>query len=185
VTPVRYEASDRPSDKTRQTAVAGAVFRIPPIVQWVILAVMVVLIALLFVGGVHSNNQKTRLRQHGVPVDLVVTSCYGVAAGSGSTPSTFTCNGQYTLDGQRHTEVIGGDTTYHAAGVHLRGVAVPGDAALLSTVESVAAEHASISVFIVPIALSAVMIALVLWAVGVRRRRDHSGQKAVPPPGQT
>jgi hypothetical protein len=186
VTPVRYEASDRRSDKQRQAAGAGAVDRIHPTVQWVVLVAMVILIALLVVGGVHSNNQVTRLRQHGVPVDVVVTSCLGVAAGSGSTASTYTCSGDFSLGGHRHTAIIGGDSTYHPVGLHLRGVSIPGDPALLATAPSVAAEHASTSAFIVPAVLAVAVIALVLWVVRARRLGDRSGQRtAGASPGQS
>jgi hypothetical protein len=183
VTPVRYEASDRRSDKQRQAAAANVVHRIHPMVQGVVLVVIVLLIALFFVGGVHRNNQVTRLRQHGVPVDVTVTSCLGVAAGSGSTASTFTCNGEFTLDGHRHNAVIGGVTTYRPAGQHLRGVSVPGDPALLSTAQSVAAERASTSVFIVPIILTVALIGLVLWVVLARRRHDIASDEATSASG--
>jgi hypothetical protein len=152
----------------------------------VILVAMVVLIALLFVGGVHSNNQVTRLRQDGVPVDVVVTSCLGVAAGSGSTASTYTCSGEFALGGRHHNAIIGGDSTYHPVGQHLRGVSIPGDPALLATAPSVAAEHASTSVFIVPTVLAVVVIALAFWVVRARRHRDRSRQRTTgAPPGQS
>jgi hypothetical protein len=179
VTPVRYDASEERSDNQGQTGASGAAHGIHPIVQGTILVALAVIIVFLFVGGVHSNSQKTRLRNHGVSVDVVVTSCFGVAAGSGSTRSTFTCNGEFSLGGHRHAGIIGGDTTYQAAGAHVRGVADPSDPALFATARSVADEHASNSVYLVPIVLSVALIALVGWVVGTRRRHQGLGDQGV------
>jgi hypothetical protein len=132
-----------------------------------------VLAIVFFVGGAHRNAQVTRLKQHGVPVVMTVTNCIGVASGSGSTPASFTCRGTFTLSGHRYNEIIGGTSALFPAGSSVRAVTVPGDPALVSTARSVASEHSSFSVFVVPIVLTALFVAGLL-AVVVRRRRPST-----------
>jgi hypothetical protein len=134
------------------------VVRVLSVVALVTLAVLAVVFA---VGGAHRNGQVTRLTQHGVPVVMSITNCVGVASGSGSTPASFTCRGTFTLSGHRYDEILGGTQAQYPVGSSVKAVSVPGDPALVSTASSVAGEHASFSVFVVPIVLT------VLFAAGL------------------
>jgi len=143
--------------------------RVASVVVGLVLVTLAVLTVVLFVAGAHKNAQITRLRQDGVPVAIRISGCLGLLGGSGSNPAGYTCRGSFTLDGRRHDEAIPGDTL-HPPGTMLRGVSVPGDPALVTTVGALAGEHASWKVFILPTAL------LVLLVVGVGTlvlRRHH------------
>jgi hypothetical protein len=153
---------------------ARLIGRIAEIVGLVGLAALVVV---FFLGGLHRNDQVDRLQHQGVPVTVTVTSCIGVAGGSGSTPATFTCQGSFTLDGQRHVEVIGGITTFLHTGTKVAAVTASGDPALLSAARSVATEHSSSSVYIVPAILLVLLAILVALAIWYERRRWRPGQE--------
>jgi hypothetical protein len=123
---------------------------------------------LLLVGGAHHNAQITRLQHDGVKVQITVTSCIGMAGGTGSTPASFTCQGNFVLSGHRYHELIGGQTAEVNAGATVKGVAIPDDPALVSTASSVAASHTSFAVFLLPIVLLAIFVALLVVLV-IRR----------------
>jgi hypothetical protein len=97
-----------------------------------------------------------------------VSRCLGQLAGSGSNQAGYSCQGTFTLDGRRFTEAIPGSTLY-TPGTTIRGIAVPGDPALLAPVHVVAAERASWRVFILPTVLLVILVALV-GALVLRRR---------------
>jgi hypothetical protein len=124
----------------------------------------------LFISGAHSNAQVNRLKTQGVPVQVTVDACIGTASGSGSTPASYTCNGTFTVAGHRHTEQIGGQIASVPKGSTLRGVTVPDDPALVATAQSVADEHASFSVFVLPIILAVVLLVLSVFLVARQRR---------------
>lgn len=134
------------------------------------LAALVVLSAAFFVAGAHRNDQIDTLEQHGVPVDVTVTGCYGLLGGSGSNGAGYVCHGAFTLDGRQYTETLPGNVQ-HAAGTQLHAVVVPDDPGLLALSRTLAAESASASVYVLPIVLLAVAVAVVAGAVLVRWRR--------------
>jgi hypothetical protein len=127
------------------------------------------------VAGANKNAQQTSLSRHGVPVEVTVTHCIGEMGGSGSSPAGYACTGTYTVDGQRYTEDIPGNTL-HATGATVQGLTVPGNPTLLSTASMVRAEPASWNVFILPTVLLIVLVGLVglLWFRHRRRRRHRS-----------
>jgi hypothetical protein len=135
----------------------------------VCLAALAVSVIALFAAGVHKNAQITGLRTHGVQVQVTVTGCMGLLGGSGSNAAGYTCRGTYTMDSVRYDEVIPGDTL-RPPGMTLRGVTVPGDPSLLSTIRIVDAEHASWSVFVLPAILLTLLI-LVAGTLLLRRVR--------------
>ncbi len=132
---------------------------------------LAVLVVLLFVAGVHKNAQITRLRQHGVAVEVTVSGCLGLLGGSGSNPAGYACRGTFTLDGHRYNEAIPGNTL-RPPGTKVRAVAASGNPPLLSTAHAVSTERASASVFIVPGILLVVLVFLVGGLV-LRRRRTR------------
>jgi hypothetical protein len=138
------------------------------------LVALAVLVVVLFVAGVHKNDQINRLRAHGVPVTVTVSGCLGLLGGSGSNPAGYACRGTFTLDGHRYSEDIPGNVL-RPPGTKVQALAVPDNPPLLSTRHAVATERASASVFVVPAILLAVLVVLVLLAVVLRRRAPSHG----------
>jgi hypothetical protein len=135
------------------------------------LVTLAVLVVVLFVAGVHKNDQINRLRAHGVPVTVTVSGCLGLLGGSGSNPAGYACRGTFTLDGHRYSEDIPGNVL-RPPGTKVEAVAVPDNPPLLSTRHAVATDRASASVFIVPAILLAVLVVLA-GAVLLRRRASR------------
>jgi hypothetical protein len=138
-----------------------------------VLVALATLAVVFFVAGVHHNSQITSLRTQGVRVTVTVTACQGQLGGSGSNVAGYTCRGTFTLDGRRHTEILAGNAL-HAPGSTEEAVTVAGDPALLSPVATVAAEHASATVFILPAVLLVVFVALAGALVLRHRRRPEA-----------
>jgi hypothetical protein len=155
---------------------ARRVGRVVVIASLVALAVLVVV---LFAAGADKNAQITRLRQHGVRVEVTVSGCLGLLGGSGSNAAGYACNGTFTLDGHRYSDAIPGNTLYRP-GTTVRAVTDPSDPGLLSTAAVVANEHPSSTVFILPACLLLVL-ALLVGAVLRRWRRTSRA----PPPRQS
>jgi hypothetical protein len=145
------------------------------------LAALAAVAIVLFVAGADKNNQINRLRQHGVPTDMTVTTCRGLLGGSGSNAAGYACRASFTYNGRRYDVAIPG-TTLLAPGATVRGVIDPDNPALVSTAGAVATEHASRRVFILPTVLVAVLVVMA-GALSVRRRRRHSHPAEMPPPG--
>jgi hypothetical protein len=113
----------------------------------VVVAVLVglcVLTVALFVAAVNKDSAIVRLQQHGVPVEVTVTSCLGNLGGSGSNAASYTCSGTFSLDGHHQTDVIDGTTTFHRSG----------------------------SAYVVPIILAVVLVLLIALVVWRRPRPD-------------
>jgi uncharacterized protein len=145
-----------------------------------LLVVLAVLVVVLGIQATHQNSRMSRLQQHGVPVDAVVTGCVGLASGTGATEAGFICRGTFSVDGRRYNEVIEGTQNLYPTGAVVHAITVPGDPALLSTAHAVATAHASWRAFITPGILLVVLLlasALALW----RARRTRDGP--VPSPG--
>jgi cobalamin biosynthesis Mg chelatase CobN len=144
--------------------------RVKQVVVGLVLVTLAVLTVVFFIAGANKNAQQTSLSRHGVPVQVTVTNCIGEMGGSGSTPAGYACTGSYTVDGKQYVEAIPGNTAYDR-GSTVQGLTVPGNPTLLSTASVVRAQPASWTVFIVPIVLLVVLLALVglLW-FGYRRR---------------
>jgi hypothetical protein len=135
------------------------------------MSTLAVLAVVFLVVGIHKNAQINRLRQHGVGVVITSSRCLGLMGGSGSNAAGYSCSGSFSIGGHRYSEQIPG-TTFYAPGTNIRALTVPGDPALVSPVKIVATEHASWTVFILPLALFLVLLLLVgvlLW----RRQRLH------------
>lgn len=129
-------------------------------------------VAVLFVAGAHKNDQITRLHRQGVPVAITISGCLGQLGGSGSNQAGYSCRGTFSLQGRRYHEPIPGSTLY-TQGTTLRGVAVPGDPALVTPAAVLRTEQASFSVFALPIVLAALWVILVAAGVvlTLRHRR--------------
>jgi len=140
---------------------------------------LVVTAVVLAVAGADKNAQITRLRDHGVSVQVTVTGCLGLLGGSGSNPAGYECRGAYRAEGRRYVEDIPG-TGLRRPGSTLRAVIDPDDPALLSTPAILATEHASWRVYVVPGALLLVVIAG--GAVALWRARRATAPRATARP---
>ena len=141
------------------------------------LVTLTVTAIVLAVAGIHSNDQINRLQTQGQPVTVTVTGCLGLLGGSGSNDAGYSCNGTYQMAGHAHREPLPGSTFYRP-GAKVPSVAVPGDPALVSSVAVVNAQQASNGVFIVPIVLGVILLALI--AVLVLRNRPGRRTTSAP-----
>ena len=142
------------------------------------LVALAVATIVLFVAGAQKNAEITRLRQHGIPVQVTVTRCLGELGGSGSNAAGYSCRGTFRIDGRRYNEYIPGNAN-HAPGTTVQAVSVPGNPPLLSTVGAVATERASWRVFILPTSLL-ILLALSAGALMLRRRHIQAAQSGEP-----
>lgn len=185
-----YRAGPSPADDPVLSTESGRVgtfrgatvsFNPRRLVQGVLGLVMVTLAItaiVLTVAGLHSNDQINRLHTQGQPVTVRVTGCLGLLGGSGSNAAGYSCRGGYQLDGHVYQEPLPGSTFYRP-GTAVPSIAVPGDPALVSPVGIVNAQQASNGVFIVPIVLTVILLAL----IAVVLRRNHP-KRRVSPTGQ-
>jgi hypothetical protein len=100
---------------------------------------------------------------------ITSSGCRGLLGGSGSNAAGYACRGSFTLDGRRYNENIPGNTL-RPPGTVIRGVSVPGDPALVTTAQILAAEQASWGVYIAPTVLLIVLVGLALLVGAVVRR---------------
>jgi hypothetical protein len=148
--------------------------RVAAVLVGIILVTLAVLVVVFTIIGVSKNHQIDQLRNHGVPVDVTITSCQGLLGGSGSNGAGYACRGTYELDGHRYNEQLPG-SALHAPGSIIRALAVPEDPALVSPVAIVDSEHSSSTVFILPAVLLVLLIAI-LVVVLLRRGRPAGGE---------
>jgi hypothetical protein len=134
------------------------------------LAALATLVILLTISASHQNSRLSRLQHHGVPVNVTVTGCVGLASGTGVTQYGFTCRGTFTLDGHSYNEVIGGSNSIHAPGEVLQALTIPSDPTLLSTTTAVEHRHSSHTVYITPAILLGVFVLGVILYIGISRR---------------
>jgi hypothetical protein len=147
--------------------------RVGQVVVGLCLAILATLVVVLFLSGLHKNAQISSLRQHGVVVEVRVTKCVGLIGGSGSNTTGNSCRGTLMVDGHRYNEAIPG-TAFLSVGQHVRVVTVPGDPALLAPVHTVARQHTSWSVYIVPAILLLALLLLIAFLILRRRRQSHT-----------
>lgn len=143
----------------------------------VLVVVLAVLVVVLYAAGARKNAQATELSDHGVPVVVTITQCRGELGGSGSNGAGFVCRGAYRLDGKRYVESIPGDTRYDP-GTTIKAVTVPTDPRLVAPAATVASEHASATVYVLPTVLLAALLAtcgVLLYRLRRRRTRPADG----------
>jgi hypothetical protein len=142
------------------------------LVWWVLLVIAVGLLVAsvtLAVAGSRKNDQTSQLRQHGVAVVVTTTGCQGLLGGSGSNVAGYVCRGSFALDGRRYTETLPG-STFLAPGTKVNAIVVPSDPGLIRTPAILAGEHASNSVYILPVVLGVLGIGAVITLVRLRRK---------------
>jgi hypothetical protein len=143
------------------------------------LVTLAVLVIVFTVAGVHRNSQINELRHDGVPVTVTVTHCLGLMGGSGSNAAGYSCTGSFTIHGTRYTETLPG-SGFHDVGSTVTATVVPHDPALVSPNSILRSEHASNTVFLLPLILLVVLALLVALVALVRRRRRDVAAPLTP-----
>jgi hypothetical protein len=172
----------RPSDRSaepvstlRATRVEVDVRRIGPAAFFICLIALGVVTITLFVAGAEKNAQLSNLRQHGIPVEITVSSCLGQLGGSGSNAAGYACHGTFTFEGHRYLVSVPGNVLRYP-GTKVHGVTVARDPHLISTASEVARDAPSPRVFILPSVLLALLVlGVVAFAVRWRRSRNGAG----------
>jgi hypothetical protein len=90
--------------------------RVGRIVIGCCLVSLATLVVVLTIGAAGQNSRISRLQRHGVAVDVTVTSCFGIASGTGISATGFRCSGTFTLNGRSYTDVIGGTAAEYSIG---------------------------------------------------------------------
>jgi hypothetical protein len=141
------------------------------------LVTLAVTAIVLAAAGIHSNDQINRLHTQGQPVTVTVTGCMGLLGGSGSNAAGYSCRGTYQLAGRVYREPLPGSTFYRP-GTKVASIAVPGDPALVSPVGIVNSQQVSNGVFVVPVVLGVIVLALI--AVLLLRSRPRRRASTSP-----
>jgi hypothetical protein len=174
-------SSSEPLSTLRGAGVNYDARRIGRVLVVVSLVTLAVLVVLFTVAGVHKNSQINKLRHDGVPVTVTVSNCLGLMGGTGSNAVGYSCMGSFTVHDTRYTENLPG-TDFHHVGSTVAATVVPSDPALVSPDTILHAEHASFSVFVLPLVLLlilALLIGLVVLVL-VRQRRRLPASGATP-----
>ena len=133
---------------------------------------LAVLVVVLTIGAAHKNSRIDGLRHRGVPVDVRVSSCFGILSGTGITVTTFQCSGSFTLSGHSYHAVIAGSDVNHAAGDVVKAVADPKHPTSVSIVSSLATAQSSWHAFITPAVLLLLLVVLIVGALWWSRRNS-------------
>jgi hypothetical protein len=173
-------SSNEPLSTLRGAGVNYDARKVGQIVVGICLVVLAFLVVLFTVAGIHKNSQINELRHDGVPVTVTVSHCFALMGGSGSNAAGYSCDGAFTVHGNRYTESLPG-TAFHAVGSTLPAIVVPNDPALVSPVSVVRNQHTSASVFVLPAILLVVLVLLVGLIVLLRRRRQDAVASPAPP----
>jgi hypothetical protein len=136
------------------------------------LVTLAVFVVVLTIGAVHKNSRIDDLQRRGVPVDVTVTSCFGILSGTGITVTTFQCSGSFELAGRSYHAVIAGSDNNHAVGDIVKAVADPKHPTSISTASSLATAHSSWRAFLVPAVLFVVLVVLAAGALWWSRRNS-------------
>jgi hypothetical protein len=134
------------------------------------LAILAAVAVALGIAAAQQNSRNTHLKQHGIAVDVTVTSCIGVLSGTGVTVASFDCRGTFTLAGHTYTDAIRGSTQPLATGAIVNAVTDPHNPSVLSTTQSVAAAHPSWRALILPTVLLVLAIGGAALLLGYVRR---------------
>ncbi len=137
------------------------------------LLVVAALLVISVISATNDNARITRMKDHGIAVSVVVSSCIGNLGGSGSNAANYTCRGHYVVAATSYDEVIGAMSRFAAPGTHVRALADPSRPSTVELASAVAASSASSRAYVVPGLLGLVVLALLAGFVRlVRRRRE-------------
>ena len=102
-----------------------------------------------------------------------VTGCEGVGASINVGVEYYVCRATYSFDANVYNEVLGGSRSALDPGTRVQAVAVPGNPALLATVQSVDKPLSTWEPYATPIALACVILASVAGYLGWSARRNR------------
>jgi hypothetical protein len=142
---------------------------------------LAVLVVVLTIEAAHKNSRIDSLQHRGVPIDVTVTSCFGILSGTGITVTTFQCKGSFALDAHNYNTVIAGSTINHQAGDVVKAVADPKHPTSVSLASSLVNAKSSWRAFIGPGVLFLLLVLLIAGALWWSRR--NSAQR--PPDGDS
>jgi hypothetical protein len=117
--------------------------RLVLVILGLVILVMATLVVVTAIDAAQHNSRVSRLQQRGVPVDVTVTSCLGLASGTGITVDGFQCRGTFALEGHTYNEVIGGSSVNIPPGTTVHAVVVPREPSSLSTKATAASKDAA------------------------------------------
>ena len=138
------------------------------------LAVFAAVLMVSMVSAFNDNARIERMKAHGIPVTVIVTTCNGNLGGSGSNGAGYTCRGAYRVGGTTFHEVIGSMATFAASGTAVRAVADPSNHGTIALSSAVKTSKASPWAFVPPGALAVLVIILTWLFVRVVRRRPSN-----------
>jgi hypothetical protein len=136
------------------------------------LVVFAVVLVVSFLSVSNDNARIDRLKTHGIPVTITVTSCIGNIGGSGSNSAGYTCRGDYTVNGATYREIIGSMATFSATGTTVRGVVDPSHHGTVVLSSALRNSSASPSRYVAPGLLGIALVALTLALRRVARRAE-------------
>ena len=170
---------EEPTVALRGASVDVDVRRIGRVLSIVAVVGLGITVIALYVAAFQRNSQITELRDHGVPVQVTVTSCIGLMGGTGQNAAGDVCSGTYTVAGHRYNVVLPG-TDLQQRGAVIAGVVAANDPTVFSTKVIVAGERPSPRVYLLPTILLVIEVVLIVLVVRSWRTR-RKGSAATDP----
>jgi len=125
----------------------------------VIVAVFAALI-ITTVSAASDNARITRMKDHGMGVALTVAYCTGNLSGSGTNIASYSCVGDYSVDGVKYRELVAGMTTYYATGTTVHGIVDPSKHSTVELAAALRKSNASVKSYLASGILLLTLIAL-------------------------
>lgn len=147
--------------------------RVAKIAAGCVIAVLAVLVIALALQAISEHSRAEGLRRHGIAVTVTVTSCLGLASGTGITVNGYDCRGAFTVSGRRYESAISGNSLLLTPGQQLPAVADPRHPDTLSTVAAARSER-SLWQGLLPAAITFLCLVIVaLGAFTMQRKRPR------------
>jgi len=142
---------------------------------WVVMAALGLIafaafLVVSFISATNDNARINRMKDHGIPVVVTVSTCIGNLGGSGSNASSYTCTGVYAARDTSYHEVIGAMSSFVTPGTRVRAVADPGRPSTVELASAVASSKASNGAYVVPSLLALAFLAVALTFLRLIRR---------------
>ena len=138
------------------------------------LAIFAAVVVVSFLSASNDNARIERMKNHGIPVAITVTTCFGNIGGSGSNGAGYTCHGRYKVGDVTYEETIGSLSSFIPSGSVVRGVADPTHPGSVLPVSVVERSVASASVYVDPGLLAGALLLLTGALLYLARRSDPS-----------
>jgi hypothetical protein len=167
-------ASDDGATSLRGPAPASIGRRTWLVVGAIGLTIFAALVVVSFLSASNDNARIERMKNHGIPVAITVTNCFGNIGGSGSNGAGYTCHGRYKVGDVTYGETIGSLSTFVSSGTVVRGVADPSHHGSVVLAVVVKRSIASASAYVDPGLLTAALLFLTGAFLYLVRRSDPS-----------